>query len=86
MNSAENGSEIQCHSLKDILIEHAIYKVKIMIIDVKKGKETSKLRLRKVTFYDRANKWEFEFLTNLFELSVDLIATPTKKMANRVIV
>lgn len=46
----------------------------IIEIEVKKGKEISKLRLRKVTFYDRANKREFEFLTNLFELRADLIA------------
>lgn len=34
----------------------------------------SKLRLRKVVFYDRVNKREFEFLTNLFEMRADLIA------------
>ena len=46
----------------------------IIEIDVKKGKEIAKLRLRKVTFYDRVNKREFEFLTNLFDLRADLIA------------
>jgi len=32
------------------------------------------LRLRKVKFYDRILKREFEFLTNLFEMRADLIA------------
>lgn len=34
----------------------------------------SKLKLRKVRFYDRGLKREFEFLTNLFEMRSDLIA------------
>lgn len=38
-----------------------------------KGK-TSKLKLRKVTFYDRVLKRKFEFLTNLFDMRADLIA------------
>ncbi|QQM25976.1 IS4 family transposase [Elizabethkingia sp. M8] len=46
----------------------------IIEIEVKKGKATSKLALRKVRFYDRQNKREFEFLTNLFEMRADLIA------------
>ena len=33
-----------------------------------------KLKLRKVTFYDRVLKREFEFLTNLFDMRADLIA------------
>ena len=55
-------------------IHNGVLEDEIIEIDIKKGKETSKLRLRKVTFYDRANKREFEFLTNLFELRADLIA------------
>jgi len=47
---------------------------KIIEIEIKEGKEKAKLKLRKVTFYDRENKREFEFLTNLFELRADLIA------------
>lgn len=46
----------------------------IIAIEVKKGKGISNLALRKVTFYDRQNKREFEFLTNLFEMRADLIA------------
>src|SRR5690554_5345460 len=34
----------------------------------------SKLRLRKVVFYDMKLKREFEFLTNLFEMRADLVA------------
>ncbi len=58
------GERIHNGALEDEIIE----------VDVKKGKEISKLRLRKVTFYDRENKREFEFLTNLFDLRADLIA------------
>ena len=47
---------------------------KIIEIEVKDSKEKAKMKLRKVTFYDRENKREFEFLTNLFELRADLIA------------
>ena len=55
-------------------IHNGVLKDEIIEIDIKKGKETSSLKLRKVTFYDRENKREFEFLTNLFELRADLIA------------
>lgn len=44
------------------------------IIEVTVKENNSKLKLRKVTFYDRVLKREFEFLTNLFELRADLIA------------
>lgn len=47
---------------------------KIIEVEVKQDKEVTKLKLRKVTFYDRENKREFEFLTNLVELRADLIA------------
>ena len=46
----------------------------IIEIQVKEGGLTSKLKVRKVKFYDRENKREFEFITNLFELRADLIA------------
>ncbi|MBJ7879228.1 IS4 family transposase [Gelidibacter salicanalis] len=55
-------------------IHNGVLEDEIIEIDVKKGNEISKLRLRKVTFYDRANKREFEFITNLFDLRADLIA------------
>jgi hypothetical protein len=59
------GDHIHSGVLEDSIIE----------IDVKKSnKELSKLQLRKVKFYDRVNKREFEFLTNLFDLRADLIA------------
>lgn len=55
-------------------IHNGVLEDEIIEIEVKKGKEVSKLRLRKVRFYDRVNKREFEFLTNLFDLRADLIA------------
>lgn len=45
----------------------------IEVIVKEKGVE-SKLRLRKVQFYDRNLKRRFEFLTNLFDLRADMIA------------
>jgi len=55
-------------------IHNGVLKDELIEFEVKKEKEISKLRLRKVVFYDRANKREFEFLTNLFEMRADLIA------------
>jgi len=46
----------------------------IIEIEVKQDKEISKLKVRKVKFYDRENKREFEFITNLFDLRADFIA------------
>lgn len=39
-----------------------------------RDKEKSKLKLRKIVFYDRILKRKFEFLTNLFEMRPDLVA------------
>jgi hypothetical protein len=58
----------------DERIHNGVLKDKIIEVEIKNGKEISVLRLRKVTFYDRENKREFEFLTNLFDLRADLIA------------
>ena len=55
-------------------IHNGVLEDQIIEVVVKKGKEISKLKLRKVTFYDRINKREFEFLTNLFDLRAHLIA------------
>ncbi len=37
-------------------------------------KEKSKIKLRKIKFYDRTLKREFEFLTNLYEMRPDLVS------------
>lgn len=58
------GEEIHNGVLKDDIIE----------FKVKEGKQTTQLRLRKVVYYDRANKRTFEFLTNMFDIRADLIA------------
>ncbi len=55
-------------------IHSGVLKDEIIEVDVRNSGECSKLRLRKVVFYDRANKREFEFLTNLFDMRADLIA------------
>ena len=71
----DNASYINIQAL-DIgeHIHSGVLKDEIIEIEVKKGKQTKPLRLRKVVFYDRANKREFEFLTNLFDMRADLIA------------
>lgn len=63
---SENEIDEQIHSgvLQDEIIE----------LTVKEGPTTSKLELRKIKFYDRVLKREFEFLTNLFEMRPDLVA------------
>jgi hypothetical protein len=43
-------------------------------VEIKDGKTKRKLQLRKIKFYDRENKREFEFLTNLIEIRPDMIA------------
>ncbi len=46
----------------------------IIEITVKEDHRLSKLKLRKIKFYDRNIKRTFEFLTNLFEMRPDLVA------------
>jgi hypothetical protein len=46
----------------------------IIEITVKQDDGNKKLKLRKVTFYDRHLKRQFEFLTNLFDFRADMIA------------
>lgn len=46
----------------------------IINFTVKDGDNTRKLLLRKIRFYDREFKREYEFLTNLFEMRADLVA------------
>ena len=46
----------------------------IIEVTVKEDDGQGKLMLRKVVFYDRVLKREFEFLTNLFDLRPDMIA------------
>jgi hypothetical protein len=61
-----NGIDEHIHSgvLEDEIIE----------VNVKEDGIESKLRLRKIRFYDRVLKREFEFLTNLFDMRPDLVS------------
>jgi hypothetical protein len=56
-------------------IHSGVLRDEIIEIAVKEGKKASKLRLRKVQFYDRVHKREFEFITNLLDLRADFIAS-----------
>jgi hypothetical protein len=61
----EIGEHIHSGVLEDTVIE--------LTVKQENGKE-EKLKLRKVRFYDRVLKREFEFLTNLFDFRADMIA------------
>jgi IS4 transposase len=43
-------------------------------LTVKEQNKATKLKLRKITFYDRVQKRKFEFISNLFEMRADLVA------------
>lgn len=55
-------------------IHSGVLSDEIIEIEVKKGKSVSKLKLRKIRFYDRENKRAFEFISNLFDFRADTIA------------
>ena len=63
---------------KELTIDESIHSgvIEDVLIEVEVNDKgiKSKLKLRKVRFYDRVLKREFEFLTNLFEMRADLIA------------
>lgn len=63
---------------EELLIEECIHsgvlEDTIIEITVKEDGKESKLKLRKILFYDRTLKRKFEFLTNLFDMRPDLVA------------
>ena len=65
-------------TLKENKIEDCIHsgvqEDTIIELTVKQEDSEKKLKLRKVVFYDRILKREFEFLTNLFDFRADMIA------------
>lgn len=65
---------IEHHEITDEI--HSGVKEDIIItVSVKSDDGTTEpLQLRKVTFYDREHKREFEFITNLMEMRADMIA------------
>jgi hypothetical protein len=63
LENHEIESNIHSGVLEDTIIELSV-----------KDEEKSKLKLRKVRFYDRVLKREFEFICNLFDMRPDLIA------------
>lgn len=67
----ENEIEYHIHSgvIQDVKIEVTVKEKSSDLTQVE-----SKLILRKIKFYDRVLKREFEFLTNLFEMRPDLVA------------
>jgi hypothetical protein len=63
-----------CQNEIDEHIHSGVIEDQIIEVAVNDGGTKSKLRLRKIRFYDRELKREFEFLTNLFEMRPDLVA------------
>jgi hypothetical protein len=55
-------------------IHSGVQEDEIIELTVTDDNSVSKLRLRKIKFYDRVLKREFEFITNLFEMRADLVA------------
>ncbi len=66
----QNTLEENIHSgvIEDTIIE----------VTVKEKNTESKLKLRKIRFYDRVLKREFEFLTNLLDMRPDLVSATYK--------
>ena len=64
---------IQKNDIEDH-IHSGVLQDEIIEVTVKENGTDSKLKLRKIIFYDRVLKREFEFLTNLFEMRADLVA------------
>ena len=62
------NNEIESHIHRGVLEDTVIE------LTVKQETGEKKLKLRKVRFYDRVLKREFEFLTNLFDFRADMIA------------
>jgi hypothetical protein len=55
-------------------VHSGVLEDQIIEVTVKENSIESKLKLRKIKFYDRVLKREFEFLTNLFEMRPDLVS------------
>jgi hypothetical protein len=64
---------IQTNEL-DEHIHSGVLEDQIIEITVNENLKENKLKLRKIRFYDRVLKREFEFLTNLFEMRADLVS------------
>jgi hypothetical protein len=64
---------IQINDIDDN-IHSGVLEDQIIEITVKENLIESKLKLRKIRFYDRVLKREFEFITNLFEMRADLVS------------
>lgn len=58
----------------DDCIHSGVQTDEIIELTIKDGNTEKSLRLRKIRFYDRVLKREFEFITNLFEMRADLVA------------
>lgn len=55
-------------------IHSGVLSDEIIEVEVNKGSAKTKLKLRKIKYYDREHKRSFEFISNLFEFRADTIA------------
>lgn len=66
--------EVKQENLISERIHSGVLSDEIIEVDLVKGNVKSKLKLRKIKYYDRENKRYFEFISNLFEFRADTIA------------
>ena len=62
---------------KNLILENIhsdVLSDEIIDFEVNKGSTRTKLKLRKIKYYDREHKRSFEFISNLFEFRADTIA------------
>ena len=62
------------NNIIDDEIHSGVLEDNVIEVTVKSGNTATPLQLRKIKFYDRGSKREFEFITNLLEIRADMIA------------
>jgi hypothetical protein len=66
--------EVRQENLISERIHSGVLSDEIIEVDLVRGNVKSKMKLRKIKYYDRENKRHFEFISNLFEFRADTIA------------
>jgi Transposase DDE domain/Domain of unknown function (DUF4372) len=66
--------EVTQKSLIPENIHSGVLSDEVIEVEVDKGSAKTKLKLRKIKYYDREHKRAFEFISNLFEFRADTIA------------
>ena len=71
----KENAKYQITKIKSIpeVIHNGVLSDEIIEVEVAKGNIKTKLKLRKIKYYDREHKRTFEFISNLFEFRADTI-------------